>query len=95
MRLGEDLGQLVPPRRVVHLPVLVVCRVRREGEQDARLAVLVWEALLEGVEVLAGEDYGLEELLLVLGAHELYVLLEAELELEIALSQEVSACACQ
>lgn len=85
MRLGEDVGQLVPPRRVIHLPVLVVGRVGREGEQDAGLAVLAWEGLLEGVEELSGENYGLEKFLLVLGADKLYVLLEAELELEVAL----------
>lgn len=70
--------------------MLVVRGVGWEGEQDACLAVLAGEGLLEGVEELAGEDYGLEELLLVLGADEFYVLLEAKLKFEVALSVKES-----
>lgn len=70
--------------------MFVVGLVGREREQDAGLAVLVGEGLLEGVEKLAGEDDCLQKLVLVLGADELYVLLEAELELEITLFGEES-----
>lgn len=60
--------------------MLLVGGVGREGQEDARPAVVLREALLEGEEVLAGEGDGLDELVLVLGADQLDVLLEAELE---------------
>jgi hypothetical protein len=66
--------------------MLVVAGVGREGEEGAGPQVVLREALLEGVEELAREVDGLDELVLVLRADQLDVLLEAELELEVALS---------
>lgn len=85
VRLDEELGELGPPRIRPHVPVFRVIRVRGKREEDAGLAVLVREGLLEGVQVLARKRDGVDELVFVLGADQLDVLLEAELELEIAL----------
>lgn len=85
VRLDEEVGQRGPARGVVHFAVLCVHGVGRKGEEHGSMAVFVREGIFEGVEVLAGEDDGFKELILTLGADELDVLLEAELELEATL----------
>lgn len=75
------------------MPVFGIAGVGWKGKQDACLAVLCWEGLFEGIEVFPGKGDGVEELVFLLCANELDVLLEAELELEIALWETgVSEC---
>lgn len=85
VRLDEERRELGPPRGGPHVPVLWVVRLRGKGEEHAGLPVLVREGLLEGIEVLAREGDGVEEPVLVLRADQLDILLEPELELEVAL----------
>lgn len=84
VRLHEEVGELGPARGVIH--VAGVDGVGREGEEDAGVGVFVGKGVFERVEVFAGEEYSLEELVFFLSTDELDVLLEAELEFEVALA---------
>lgn len=89
MRVHEESCQFGPSGRVIKVFKLRVRDGGRKSQENASLTDLVWVGIHEGEKELVAELDGIEELVRLLASNKLNVLLKSELELEIALCQDL------